>query len=133
MPFCPECRSEFRENFTMCQECNVSLVESLEKEEDQMAELEVVCSLAEEQAAYIIRGYLESEGIPCVLENATFHAAPAPTAALTRVRLWVQKTDVEKARSLIAEHEQFAICSACGHVANADDTSCDFCGEVFKD
>lgn len=133
MPFCPKCREEFRENFTVCLECNVALVETLENEADQVAELEVACNLTDEQVAHIIRGYLESEGIPCVLENVTFHAAPAPETGLTQARLWVQKTDAQAARNLIAEHEQFNICSACGHVAGADDTSCDFCGAEFKD
>jgi len=132
MPFCPKCREEFRENFSVCLECNVALVETLEDEAEQAAELEVACTLTDEQTAHIIRGYLESEDIPCVLENATFHAAPAPETGLTQVRLWVQKADAPAARDLIAEHEQFNICSACGHIAAAADTSCDFCGAEFK-
>lgn len=133
MPFCPKCREEFREGFSICQDCNVALVAALENDEDPTQELAVVCSLTQEDVAYIIRGYLESEDIPCVLENATAHAIPAPAMALTRVRLWTQKSDVSRARDLINEHEQFNICSSCGHIAGVEDTSCDFCGEKFAD
>ncbi len=133
MPYCPKCRGEFREEIKICGECGVSLVEFL-KEDDStvdIEELEVVCSVVEEENAYIIRGFLENEGIPCQLENLTFHAAPG--GALSKVRLWTKKEDAEKARRMIDEHEKFNYCSSCGHVAQAKDTVCDFCGETFED
>ena len=131
MPYCPKCRGEFREDIKVCGECSVSLVESLSDEDNDIEELEVVCSVVEEETAYIIRGFLENEGIPCQLENMTFHAAPG--GALTKVRLWTKKEDAEKARLMIDEHEKFNFCSACGHVAQIRDTVCDFCGETFED
>lgn len=131
MPFCPKCRGEFREDIAVCRECNVALVESLENEENEVEELDVACSVTEEENAYIIRGFLENEGIPCQIENVTFHAAPG--GALTMVRLWTKKEDVEKARRLIDEHEKFNCCPSCGHVAGAHDTVCDFCGEELED
>jgi hypothetical protein len=33
MPFCPECRDEFREGFTVCAECGATLVDTLPPEE----------------------------------------------------------------------------------------------------
>lgn len=131
MAFCPKCKGEFREGIALCKECNVALVESLENEEDEIEELDVACNVIEEENAYIIRGFLESEGIPCQIENVTFHAAPG--GALTKVRLWTKKEDLEKARRLIDEHEKFNYCSSCGHVAAIRDDVCDFCGEKFED
>jgi len=90
-----------------------------------------LCTVSSESNAYIIRGFLESEDVPCQLENASFHAGPAPVEGLTLVRLWIRKEDVDRGRQLIEEHEDFTICSACGHVAGAQDTKCDFCGEAF--
>lgn len=132
MPFCPQCRDEFREGLTVCQECKTALVESLDDEEDQVEELGVACTLSQEDVAHIIRGYLENEGIPCFLENATFHTAPAPSTYLTKVRLWTKKVDVDRARGLINEHEQYQTCSSCGHFADPEDASCDFCGMNFE-
>ena len=130
MPYCPNCRGEFREGIGVCGECKVSLVESLD-DENEIEELEVVCNVVQEENAYIIQGFLLSEGIPCQIENATFHAAP--TGAMTEVRLWTKKTDAKQARTLIEEHEQTNVCSSCGHVALAKDTECDFCNEKFDE
>ncbi len=130
MAYCPKCKEEFREGFAVCEDCNVALVESLEGEEAELEELDVACTVSQEENAYIIRGYLESEGIPCQLENLTFHAAPG--GALSKVKLWTKKTDVERARELLDAHEHSNFCSSCGHVAEANDTACDFCGSTFE-
>ena len=131
MPFCPECREEYRQEIQICAACNVKLVDELEAEGDPGSDMEVLCTLLQEENAYILRGFLESEGIPCQMENLSFHASPAPVGELTKVRLWTQKEDLEQARGLIEEHERFNQCSSCGHVALAKDDVCDFCGEEF--
>lgn len=35
MPWCPKCRNEYREGFTLCAECGVELVDSLEESDEQ--------------------------------------------------------------------------------------------------
>ncbi len=132
MPFCPKCESEFRPEFSLCPECKVRLVDSLPGEDNEIEELDVVVTVTQEPDAYILQGFLENEGIPCVLENVSFHASPAPAGELTKVRLWAKKTDVQKARALIREHERFPTCSSCHHVVLAQDTVCDFCGEPLE-
>lgn len=129
MPFCPECREEFRPEIKTCSACDVGLVDRLEAPGDP--DLEVACTFLDEEAAFIVRGFLESEGLPCQLENLSFHATPALGGELTKVRLWVRKEDVETVRGLIDEHEQLNHCSSCGHVATGSDEVCDFCGEAF--
>ncbi len=126
MPYCPECESEFRKDISTCPECNVPLVDALAS--DPADNLDVAFTVMYESQAHIIRGYLESEGIPCQLENATFSMEPVPVPALMKVRLWTRKEDVERARRLIREHEQFSVCSACGGVVLDEDRTCDFCG-----
>lgn len=98
----------------------------------EIEDIEIACTIMQEENAYIIRGFLENEGIPCQLENLTFHAEPIPVAGLTKVRIWTKKSDAERARKLIEEREQFADCSNCGHVVMAEDTTCDFCGESLE-
>ncbi len=116
---------------TTCPECEVNLQETLADDLDKEETLGVAVTVVQEENAYIIRGFLESEGIPCQLENVSFHAGPAPVGELTKVRLWTKKEDIEFVRHLIKDHETFATCSACGHVASAEDTACDFCGGEF--
>ena len=101
-----------------------------EIEVNYRGELEVICSLTEENLGYIIRGALESEGIPCFLENATFHSYPVPrSAALTSVRLWASKTDVLQARKIIQDREDCIICLSCKHTSGRNEASCFFCGK----
>jgi putative signal transducing protein len=96
----------------------------------EIEDLEIACTVLQEENAYILRGFLENAGIPCQLENVSFHAAPA--GELTKVKLWTKKSDVERARQMIKEAEQFDSCSSCGHVVFPEDTTCDFCGETLE-
>lgn len=80
-----------------------------------------------------MRGFLESEGIPCQLENISFHAEPAPVADLTKVRLWTLREDVERARTLLEERETIQICSVCEAKVEEQDKVCQHCGEPLED
>ncbi len=129
MPYCPDCEEEFRPEVKTCPECNVDLVDALERGN---GDLEVAFTVMYESKAHIIRGYLENEGIPCQLENATFSMEPVPVPSLMKVRLWTRKEDVQRARQLIGEHEKFSACSACGGVVLDEDRVCDFCGAALE-
>ncbi|QPJ64104.1 MAG: hypothetical protein G3M78_01255 [Candidatus Nitrohelix vancouverensis] len=128
MLFCPECQDTFDRDAKKCPECNVELVESSDDVIEVDDDFVILCSLADETAAYIIQGFLESEGIPCQMENATFHASPAPVDDLVAVRLWCRQEDVVDGRRLIAEHETFTICPSCSHVVSQEEEACGFCG-----
>jgi hypothetical protein len=67
MMFCPECEEEFPDTTPTCCDCNVELVSSLK--EAELPELAVICTILNEATAYIIRGFLENENIPCQLER----------------------------------------------------------------
>jgi hypothetical protein len=51
--------------------------------------------------AYIIRGFLENENIPCQFKNISFYARATPIADLLKVCLWAKKEDVRHARKLL--------------------------------
>lgn len=64
MPFCPKCKNEYREGFTVCAECKCELVDSL-KELDEQAEYageEVLWESFEKDTE--VPGRLESEARP---------------------------------------------------------------------
>ncbi len=87
----------------------------------------VLCTVLNEAKAYIMRGFLENEDIPCQLENISFHAEPAPVADLMKVRLWVLREDSERACKLLEERERIQICSVCE--TETEDVVCPNCGE----
>ena len=130
MMFCPECEEEFSDTTLTCCDCNVALVSSLKEEE--LPELAVIGTILNEATAYIIRGFLENENIPCQLENISFHAGPAPVADLMKVRLWAKKEDVGHARKLLEERQGIQICSACGAEVIPEDDVCSHCGEKLN-
>ena len=93
----------------------------------------ILCTVLNEAKAHIMRGFLESEGIPCQLENISFHAEPAPVADLMKVRLWTLKEDADEARRLLQERESVQVCSCCTKEVYAQDEICPHCGERLEE
>ena len=130
MLICPECEEKYSDTITTCLDCHVDLVASLN--EAELFELSIVCTILNEYNAYIIKGFLENENIPCQLENVSFHAGPAPVADLMKVRLWSKKQDVKGARKLLAELENIRVCSSCETEVNFKDEVCSHCNEKLN-
>jgi hypothetical protein len=78
-------------------------------------------------------GFLEIEGIPCKLENVSFHAEPSPVVDLMKVLLWTLKEDAEQARRLLQERESVQVCSGCAKEVDAQDMICPHCGERLEE
>jgi predicted amidophosphoribosyltransferase len=131
MQICSRCNKKFSDTYSLCPDCNGDLV-SLE-EQNEAPDLAILCTVLDEAKAYIMRGFLESEGVPCQLENISFHAEPAPVADLMQVRLWTLREDLERARLLLEERETIQICSACGEEVEDRDEVCQHCGERLEE
>lgn len=57
MPWCPKCKSEYREGFTVCSDCGTELVEELTGTENVMEEKELeISAVSEEEAEYYNSG-----------------------------------------------------------------------------
>ena len=93
----------------------------------------ILCTVLNEAKAHIMRGFLESEGIPCQLENISFHAEPAPVADLMKVRLWTLKEDAEQARRVLQERESVQVFSGCKKEEGSQDDICPHCGERLEE
>ena len=63
--FCPVCRNEKREGFTICPECNVPLVDELPPEQElEYAEFTTVFSTGNPVLVSIAKSILQDAGIP---------------------------------------------------------------------
>ena len=131
MRICPKCDETFPDTYSLCRDCNVEIVSSVWQKE--APDLVVLCTVLNEAKAYIMQGFLESEGIPCQLENISFHAEPAPVADLMKVRLWTLREDAGRARSLLEEREIIQLCSVCGAEVVEQDEICPHCGERLEE
>ena len=71
--FCPECGGEYRPGFTVCADCNVALVASLDeaKAARAVADLEQLLTTHDPEELGEIVGLLEEEEIPYVVHAGT--------------------------------------------------------------
>ena len=67
---------------------------------------EILEVLGTEEDAEVVRGYLESQGVPCQVESAHSHEFPATVGALANVRIEVPADRLDEARRLLAARER---------------------------
>ena len=112
MPFCPDCRSEYREGFAACADCGAPLVASLAPEPARVAEAGGGSHGGWDQIAETGQGYeaelmamrLRAAGIPAEVVDQTFRQEPLPNVrSFAVVRVLVPVDRAEEARRVLAE------------------------------
>ena len=99
--FCPKCRSEYREGFTTCNDCNVPLVsELLPESEPGFVDYKEVLATNSPSDRALIRSILDAEGITYFFQGEyvsayVYHAIP--------VRLMVREDQVQKAMDILKD------------------------------
>ena len=66
---------------------------------------EILEVLGTEEEAEVVRGFLESQGVPCQVESVHSHEFPVNVSALGNVRVEVPADRLDEARRLLAERE----------------------------
>lgn len=64
MPWCPNCKTEFRKGITMCNDCGKELIESL----DEVSDYVVLCSIEKEEVAKKLVQYLSYSNLESYYE-----------------------------------------------------------------
>ena len=120
MPWCPKCKAEYREGFTKCASCDVTLVDELpEQTEEELAPPETSegVQLREPIAVYtaesrvnaeMVRDVLRDSGLAVAMQRVLLEHSGAVTGKRARygVALLVESADTAKARALIDELKQ---------------------------
>ncbi|MCU0290798.1 MAG: DUF2007 domain-containing protein [Thermoanaerobaculaceae bacterium] len=106
MPWCPECRAEYRDGFVRCSECQVDLVAVLpedgDRDDQEWVEVGAFPTL---EAAELAQGYLQGAGIEAELRDPDpGHHEILPASGW--VALAVAPDSVAVARQLLDEAEK---------------------------
>ena len=97
--FCPNCRTEYREGFTICADCNVDLVDALPKnKKHEFIDFQEVLTTYNPGDVAFIKSLLESEGIQYFFKGENFmYVRPLADPA----RLMIRTDQVEEAVELL--------------------------------
>ncbi len=97
--FCPKCRAEYREGFTVCADCEIDLVDVLlEVEKPEFIDFKEVLTTYNPGDVAFIKSLLESEGIKYFFKGENFmYVRPLADP----VRLMIRADQVEEAVELL--------------------------------
>ena len=106
--FCPKCKSEYREGYTTCTDCQVPLVETLRQEEDknppgtrnEHTDFELIYTTYKFSDVALIKSVFESEGITYFIQGEDLGVAPGGLPA----RVLVMTEQVEEAKQLLKDY-----------------------------
>lgn len=114
--FCPQCKLEYREGYTVCTECEVPLVESLAAEPEGdpgPLDLETVFETGDPGMLSLAHSLLDEEQIPYLTQGEglqdLFGMGRLGTGFSTLVgpvHIQVERERVEEARALLARIEE---------------------------
>jgi ribosomal protein S16 len=99
--FCPKCRTEYREGFNVCVDCNSDLVDELPPEEvPEFTEYVEVLGTYNPADVALIKSILDAENITYYF-NAEHFMYVRPLGE--QVRLMVKKDEAEKAKEILRD------------------------------
>jgi len=109
--FCPQCRTEYREGFTSCSDCGVSLVTRLPREPTlEYVQLVTVLTTGHEGLIALARSLLDAAGIPYTLKGESLQDLFALgrigsgfNPVVGPVEIQVNQEDERKAKELLAD------------------------------
>jgi hypothetical protein len=111
MPYCPRCRVEYRRGFLVCADCGASLVDVLPPESPapevpkEPPPPPVVVHVANSPLeGEVIKGRLESEGIPAILQYESISVVYGITVdGIGATKVLVPASLAERAREVLAQ------------------------------
>jgi hypothetical protein len=106
MPWCPQCKTEYREGFTECKDCKIALVDNL----DEAYEMEPFFQSENQQITEKLASFFEYSGLPCEVsydeEYQLYMLSIPPEAEKDARKLYDAFYIVEAERTLQEKHKK---------------------------
>jgi predicted amidophosphoribosyltransferase len=132
MPYCPQCKNEFIEGTTVCEDCGLSLVAELYRgtpKPEDVVELVEVWRTQGEVEAQLIKSLLEGNGIESMLSGESLRLTHGFTVdGLALVKILVRPGDARRSCDIISSREGMSRCASCEFPVLETDAVCWNCG-----
>ena len=106
--YCPTCKQKYPDNVSECPVDKTKLVEELPFQavpaDDGTTWVEIA-TVGTIEEAELLKGFLQSEGIPAQIENVEPSITPANFGALGDIRVYVPADDEQKSQELLKQRE----------------------------
>jgi hypothetical protein len=102
MPYCPNCRYEYKEGVKKCPDCGGTLVEKLPDEFPEGVEYVPFRSLPSRLYAEMLQEALNKEGISSIIkgDDVGIMLGSYGTTSLVEVTIWVPKEHLERSEEI---------------------------------
>src|SRR3990170_8012601 len=104
MPFCPNCRFEYKQEIKICPDCGADLVPELQVKKENAENIKYVQLRGVPSRLYaeMLQEALEKQDIPCLIqaEDAGLMLGTLGTTSSLRVSVWVPEELKEKAEEI---------------------------------
>lgn len=133
MPYCPQCKNEYLEGTTACDDCGVPLVAAIPAEKRSSSNIDELVEVWRTQGevdAQLIKALLEGNGVDSMLSGESLRLTHGFTVdGLALVKILVRPQDARRACDIIATNEGVSRCKKCEFPVLETDAVCWNCGE----
>jgi hypothetical protein len=105
MPYCPNCKYEYKDNIEECPDCGAKLVDELEEETFENVKYVLFRSLPSRLYAEMLKEALENEGIPSIIkgDDVAITLGSYSTTSPVEVTIWVPEEDLGRCEKIADE------------------------------
>lgn len=98
MPFCPNCKYEYKEDVKECSDCGASLIDKLPEEAPEESDYVPLRSLPSRLYAEMLAEALKKEGISSIIkgDDVGIMLGSYSTTSPVNVTIWVPEGEVDR-------------------------------------
>ena len=102
MPFCPNCKYEYKEDIKECPDCGAPLIDKLPIESSEESDYVPLRSLPSRLYAEMLQEVLKKEGISSIIkgDDVGIMLGSYSTTSPVKVTIWVPEAEVDRCEEI---------------------------------